>query len=180
MSKLSPDEVNEAPDDEAPDEQNAAADQSVVFDDRGRTVPWMARTLHRLYETQAQKVLAKEGVSVAHWFYLRVLAERGATNQLELSKRLGIASTTAVPALDSMEKRNFVQRKRDPLDRRKYYVILQTEGRRLIDKLLPDIREMISASLEGVSASDLQIFWKAMHKIEDNLTRMSEDDSVID
>ncbi|MGF6598268.1 DNA-binding MarR family transcriptional regulator [Paraburkholderia sp. GAS448] len=176
MSKLSSNAVNEA----LEGLEAAGGRRSVVFDDRGRTVPWMARTLYRLYEAQAQKVLDKEGISVAHWFYLRVLAERGEMNQLELSKRVGIASTTAVPALDSMEKRNLVRRTRDPTDRRKYDVSLQDEGRRLVDELLPELTEMISSSLEGISAKDLRVFWKVMHKVEDNLTLMSQGDSAID
>jgi MarR family transcriptional regulator for hemolysin len=93
---------------------------------------------------------------------------------------VGIASTTAVPALDSMEKRNLVRRTRDAKDRRKYYVSLLDEGRRLVEELLPDLSEMISASLEGISAKDLQVFWKVMHQIKDNLTQMSQSDSVID
>ena len=48
-----------------------------VFDERGRTIPWMARTMHRLYNAQAQKILDEENVTIAHWIYLRVLAERG-------------------------------------------------------------------------------------------------------
>src|SRR6266702_1206555 len=88
-------------------------------------------------------------------------------------------TTTAVPALDSMEKRNLVRRTRDPKDRRKYYVSLQDEGRRLVDEMLPELTEMISASLEGISAKDLRVFWKVMHQIEDNLTQMSQGDSVI-
>ena len=99
-----------------------------AFDERGRTIPWMARTLHRLYNGHAQKILDEEKVTIAHWIYLRVLAERGELNQLELSKRVGMASTTAVPALDSMEKRGLLKRKRDPKDRRKYYVGLTDKG----------------------------------------------------
>jgi DNA-binding MarR family transcriptional regulator len=82
-----------------------------VFDERGRTIPWMARTVHRLYNDQAQKILDEENITIAHWIYLRVLAERGELNQLELSKRVGMASTTAVPALDSMEKRGLLKKK---------------------------------------------------------------------
>ncbi|CAE6817343.1 Transcriptional regulator SlyA [Paraburkholderia aspalathi] len=176
MSKLSSNAMHDA----LEGLEAAGSQRSDVFDDRGRTVPWMARTIYRLYDAHGQKLLDKEGVSVAHWFYLRVLAERGEMNQLELSKRVGIASTTAVPALDSMEKRNLVRRTRDPKDRRKYYVSLQDEGRRLVDEMLPELTEMISASLEGISAKDLRVFWKVMHQIEDNLTQMSQGDSVID
>src|SRR3984957_14654314 len=124
-----------------------AKESSELFDDRGRTVPWIARTVHRLYDAQAQKVLDRENIVIAYWYYLRVLAERGELNQLELSKRVGIASTTAVPALDNLEKRGLVQRIRDPKDRRKYYVSLKEEGRRLVDDILPEFTDIHSAPL---------------------------------
>ncbi|TKC86738.1 MarR family transcriptional regulator [Trinickia terrae] len=149
-----------------------------VFDDRSRTVPWMTRTLHRLYDLEAQKVLGKERISIAHWYYLRVLAKSGELNQLELSKRIGIASTTAVPALDSMERRGLLKRTRDPKDRRKYYVSLTGDGRRLVDQLLPEVVKMIDASFDGVDKEELRIFWKVLHRIEQNLTAMANGDIV--
>jgi MarR family transcriptional regulator, organic hydroperoxide resistance regulator len=151
-----------------------------VFDERGRTIPWMARTLHRLYNGHAQKILDEEKVTIAHWIYLRVLAERGELNQLELSKRVGMASTTAVPALDSMEKRGLLKRRRDPKDRRKYYVGLTDKGQSLVDKLLPRIGDMIFDSLDGVSSEDLRAFWKVSHHIAKNLAEMAGDDLVLD
>jgi MarR family transcriptional regulator for hemolysin len=149
-----------------------------VFDDRGRTVPWMTRTLHRLYDLQTQKVLGRERISIAHWYYLRVLAQGGELNQLELSKRIGIASTTAVPALDSMERRGLLKRTRDPKDRRKYYVSLTDDGRRLVDQLLPEVVKMISASFDGIDHEEILIFWKVLHQIEQNLTKMANGDNV--
>ena len=83
----------------APASRNKRTPQ--VFDERGRTVAWMARTVHRLYNAQAQSILDEEKVTIAHWFYLRVLAQHGELNQLELSKRVGMASASAVPALDN-------------------------------------------------------------------------------
>src|SRR5580692_12950142 len=127
-----------------------AKESSDVFDDRGRTVPWMARTVHRLYDAQAQKILDRENLAIAYWYYLRVLAARGELNQLELSKRVGIASTTAVPALDNLEKRGLLKRIRDPKDRRKYYVCITDSGRELVDKLLPELTGMVSASIDGI------------------------------
>jgi MarR family transcriptional regulator for hemolysin len=151
-----------------------------VFDDRGRTVVWMTRTVHRQYDVEAQKILDKENISIAHWFYLRVLAERGELNQLELSRRVGIASTTAVPALDSMESRGLLKRTRDPKDRRKYYVGLTGEGRRLVEKLMPEIVDMITTSLEGISRDELRGFWSALHKMENKLALMANGSAVID
>ena len=140
----------------------------------------MARTVHRLYNDQAQKILDEENITIAHWIYLRVLAERGELNQLELSKRVGMASTTAVPALDSMEKRGLLKRRRDPKDRRKYYVGLTDKGRRLVDKLLPKIGNMIVESLHGITWEETRIFWKVANHIAKNLAEMAGDDLVLD
>ena len=120
-----------------------------AFDERGRTIPWMARTLHRLYNGHAQKILDEEKVTIAHWIYLRVLAERGELNQLELSKRVGMASTTAVPALDSMEKRGLLQRK--ARSKGSAQILCRdspTKAGLLVDKLLPRIGDMIVDSLD--------------------------------
>jgi len=153
-----------------------------VFDERGRTVVWMTRTVHRQYDVEGEKILDKESISISHWFYLRILAERGELNQLELSRRVGIASTTAVPALDSMEARGLLKRTRDPNDRRKYFVGLTDEGRALVHKLMPEIVEMISTSLEGISRDDLRTFWSVLHKIENNLAVLGSGNagSIID
>ena len=151
-----------------------------LFDERGRTVAWMTRTVHRQYDLLAQKILDNENISISHWYYLRVLAERGEINQLELSRRVGIASTTAVPALDSMESRGLLKRKRDPKYRRKYYVGLTDEGRQLVEKLLPDVINNVVTSLEGVSSDDLRTFWGVLHKMESNLALMANDSTIID
>ncbi|SAL26819.1 transcriptional regulatory protein [Caballeronia choica] len=179
MSKSNP-SVAKTTFDREPAGEAAAKLSPEHFDERGRTVPWMARTVRRLYDAQGQKILDRENLTVAYWYYLRVLAERGELNQLELSKRVGIASTTAVPALDNLEKRGLVQRVRDPKDRRKYYVSLKDEGRRLVNDMLPELVDMFSASLDGISPRDMRVFWKVAHQIENNLIRMSKDEAALD
>lgn len=153
---------------------------STATDHQGRTVPWMARTLHRLYNAQAQKILSKEGISIAHWIYLRVLAERGPLNQRELSKRAGIAFQTAVPALDSMEKRGLVKRTRDPGDRRKYDVTLTDDGRQLIERAMPEINQLFAAAQAGISPESMATFWQVAHQIAANLSATMVDGTVLD
>jgi MarR family transcriptional regulator for hemolysin len=179
MPKSNP-SIAEATLDREPPGEGASKLSPELFDERGRSVPWMAKTVRRLYDVQGQKILDRENLSIAYWYYLRVLAERGELNQLELSKRVGIASTTAVPALDNLEKRGLVQRVRDPKDRRKYYVSLKGEGRRLIDAMLPELVNMFSASLDGISPRDMRVFWKVAHQIENNLVQMSKDEAALD
>jgi DNA-binding MarR family transcriptional regulator len=162
------------------DGQNHQIGAPSAFDKRGRTIAWAARTVHRLYVVHGQKILDREGISMSHWYYLRVLAERGDLNQLELTKRVGIAATTAVPALDNMEKRGLVKRTRDPLDRRKYYVSLTEQGKSVIDRMMPDIATMLQSSLTGITPDDMQIFWRVIHQVADNLTKNTGSGDAID
>ena len=134
---------------------------SKTFDDRGRTVAWMARTVHRLYNVEAQKILDRKQVTLAHWYYLRVLAERGEMNQLELSKRVGIASTTAVPALDNMEKRGLLKRTRDPKQPLQGFTMLAPDSDEEIDDFCrtfevadPETQRMIRLSFELAIAQE--------------------------
>ncbi|MCK4124465.1 MarR family winged helix-turn-helix transcriptional regulator [Ralstonia pseudosolanacearum] len=140
----------------------------------------MTRTIHRLYNVNAQRILDREGVNIAHWYYLRVLAERGMLNQLELSKRVGIASTTAVTALDNLEKRGLVRRSRDTNDRRKYFVSITDEGQRLIDELMPDIEQMLVDSVQGIPAAEMRTFWAVLQRIADNLSKTAGNETVLD
>ena len=85
-----------------------------------------------------------------------------------------------MPALDNMEKRGWLKRIRDPKDRRKYYVDLTDSGRQLVHRLLPDVMSMIAASVDGIASSEMQTFWKVMHKIEQNLSKTSREDVTLD
>lgn len=151
-----------------------------VFDEEGRSVAWITRTIHRLYNAQAQSILDREGVTIAHWYYLRVLARHGSLNQLELSRRVGIASTTAVTALDSMEQRGLLRRTRDPNDRRKYFVTLTEEGHRILRALMPDIERMMTASLRGIPEGEIRTFWKVAQRLVANLHESAATEQVLD
>ena len=45
---------------------------------------------------------------------------------------------------------------------------------------LPDLTDMISVSLEGISQRDMRVFWKVMHQIEANLIQMAQGDTIVD
>jgi hypothetical protein len=78
------------------------------------------------------------------------------------------------------EKRGLLKRRRDPKDRRKYNVVLTDKGRRLVDRLLPKIGNMILESLHRITWEETRIFWKVSNHIAKNLAEMAGDDLVLD
>jgi DNA-binding MarR family transcriptional regulator len=140
-----------------------------VFDTAGRSIPWTIRDLNRLFAATLEPLVSRDGVTVCHWYYLRILSEFDGLNQRELSHKVGVHPNTAVPALDNMEKHGLVKRVRDANDRRRMCVHLTPKGRRLRDEMIPDVSAMVFRSIANVTSADLDTFFKVIKRIEDNL-----------
>ena len=147
-------------------------EQDATLDPRGRTPAWTMRTLYRLYDMWCQPILEREKISASHWIMLRILAEQGDLNQLELGQRAGIPATTMVSALDGLESRALIRRRRDPLDRRKYYISITDAGCALISRLLPAMHDAAHQSMAGIASDKISIFWEVLLKMEGNLSSM--------
>jgi MarR family transcriptional regulator, organic hydroperoxide resistance regulator len=140
-----------------------------VFDNSGRSLAWQIRDVHRLFSATLQPLVSREGVTVYHWYYMRILSEYDGLTQRELSDKVGVHPNTTVPALDNMEKHGLVKRVRDPNDRRRMSVHLTPKGRRLRDEMLPDVKAMVYRSIAHLTAAELDTFFKVMNRIEQNL-----------
>lgn len=143
-----------------------------IYNPAGRSVAWNIRDLHRLYTAALEPLVSREGVTVGHWYYLRILSEQDGLIQQDLSRRVGIHPNTAVPALVNMEKHGLVCRMRSPEDRRRSRVYLTRKGRRLRDEMQPSVREMVQKSIAGLSAQDLDTLFSILDRMTANLRKL--------
>lgn len=135
----------------------------------GRSPAHSAREVHRLYKIALQTLVAKGAVTVGNWYYLRVLWQKDGLSQQELSNLVGVSSTTAVPAIDNMERAGLISRVQDAADRRKFKIVLTRKGRALQKKLVPPAEELLRKSLRGVADADLDAFFRVITQIKANL-----------
>jgi MarR family transcriptional regulator for hemolysin len=135
----------------------------------GRSPAHSAREVHRLYKIALGALLAKDGITVGNWYYLRVLWQRDGISQQELSNLVGVSSTTAVPAIDNMERTGLITRVQDPSDRRKFKIVLTKKGRALQKKLVPPAAQLLVRSLRGVQEAELDAFFNVIERIKTNL-----------
>lgn len=97
---------------------------SSVNDRPGALLVIAARTGQEL----ARRRLEPLGLTVQLCGVLIRLAE-GALSQHELGEQLGIDRTTVVELIDELERKGFVERRRNPADRRSYLLTLTARGR---------------------------------------------------
>jgi DNA-binding MarR family transcriptional regulator len=82
----------------------------------------------RLAKLSAEGV-GRFGIDGRELAILTVLADGEPPSQLEAARRLSIDRTTMVLMLDGLESKGLVERRPDPLDRRRNIVVLTTAGR---------------------------------------------------
>jgi DNA-binding MarR family transcriptional regulator len=90
-----------------------------------------ARIGHRLLVD----ALAAHDLRLPHFAVLAALADFGPLPQHELADRLAINRSHLVGYLDDIEERGYVQRERDPHDRRRQVVALTAAGRTQLRRL---------------------------------------------
>ena len=75
--------------------------------------------------------LAPTGLSVREFMVL-AFASGAELSQQDVARRLSLDPTLVVAAVDTLEQRGLVERRRDPRDRRRYLLVVSDEGRAFV------------------------------------------------
>src|SRR5262245_32260131 len=76
------------------------------------------------------------GITVIEWYILRALYEHDGQHSSELARAVGRAATSFTPNLDKLQKKNYIERRSDPGDRRAVRIFLTETGKANRDKVL--------------------------------------------
>jgi DNA-binding MarR family transcriptional regulator len=81
---------------------------------------------------RGEQQLALAGTQTRHFSALAALDQIGPCTQQELANELGVNEVTMVSVVDDLATQGFVERQRDPRDRRRYALRLTGDGRSLL------------------------------------------------
>jgi DNA-binding MarR family transcriptional regulator len=101
-----------------------------------RTLPsWLlSRTAWRSHRIVLDQ-LATVGLRKHHYVVLAALIEFGPATQAALGRRLGLDRSDMVAVINELERREFVTRSNDPLDRRVKVITLTESGEHMLTQL---------------------------------------------
>ncbi|MFJ8538320.1 MarR family winged helix-turn-helix transcriptional regulator [Streptomyces sp. NPDC093591] len=100
-----------------------------------------------------EKALETVGMRSRYFFVLASLAGGPELSQQDLSRLLNLDPTTVVTVIDEMECNQHVERRRNPVDRRRYNLILTDSGRAVLAEADSVVTEVESAFF-GMLADD--------------------------
>ncbi|AEF88653.1 regulatory protein MarR [Delftia sp. Cs1-4] len=137
-----------------------------VPDDR---LAHLVKDATRAFLRSLQHRLARHGVQLGHWTFLRILWEKDGLTQIELSDEAGVMAPTTAIALRGMEELGYIVRKRRPDNRKSLYVFLTPAGKRLKTKLVPLAEEVNSIAVSSLSDAHISIVRRSLLKMIENL-----------
>lgn len=127
------------------------------------------RTADLLFDRIA-RLLRPLGVSSAGGLVLGQLRDRGAMSPSELGEQLIVTRATVTGVVDSLERRGYVQRLRNPVDRRGVIVDLTPEGREVIAAIRTLVHRHERDWMGVLADDELTLFISLMHRIQDNVS----------
>jgi DNA-binding MarR family transcriptional regulator len=89
---------------------------------------------HLEHRAIAERELVSLGLSGKGFGALIVLVQEGPLSQQRLGERQGIDRTTMVAVVDDLDRAGYVERRRDPRDRRAYSLQATPKGRRVLQR----------------------------------------------
>lgn len=127
------------------------------------------RNLNRLLQRDLAQRIARHGITIGHWYVLRVLWLQDGLTQSEIAQRAGIAAPSVAITLRSLAAEQLVVREGHPTDHRKNVVFLTKRGRQLEAPCLEAAASVNSTALAGIAQKDLACVMEVLTAAQNHL-----------
>jgi DNA-binding MarR family transcriptional regulator len=138
--------------------------------------PAVAKRLGFLLGRAHQEMLARarllpdadrHGLTGKHFGCLKVIAAEGPLSQQALGERICIDRTTIVSVVDDLEAAGFLERRRDPDDRRAYALHVTRKGKTWLERMTPQVLAAERELLAPLSADERRQLVALLQRILD-------------
>ena len=109
---------------------------------------------HLLHRADAERALASLHLGVKELGALSILIAEGPLSQQRLGERQGVDRTTMIGVVDELERNGFVERRRNPADRRAYALHPTSLGRRRLRQAEAAVERAEDEFLAPIPADD--------------------------
>jgi DNA-binding MarR family transcriptional regulator len=116
-----------------------------------RSIPHLTRLSRRVYAKATQESL---GMNLKQVVMLAALRDEGDLPQTELCEKMKTTQNTVVTWLNELEDLSFVERIRDPDDRRKHNVALTPKGADALERAETELRRLEDEALASLTADE--------------------------
>lgn len=129
----------------------------------------MDRTYRKGRQYSMQRMAAAGfDVTIDQWVVVLQVHENPGISQKEVAVRTFKDAATLTRIIDLLEKKDYLQRLRNPNDRRKFELHLTGSGEQLVKELRPLVHEIREIGTAGIDEKDLAIAKRVLGQMFDN------------
>jgi len=136
-----------------------------------RSLGNQVRRCHRMFDRMLSARLSRHHLNSGFWYYLRALWIQDGRTQKELSDVTNVRENTTVAMINLMIRNGFVERARDPIDRRKLRITLTARGRKLEAELMHHAIEINAIAAAGIPRAEIETCLSVLSRAAENLQR---------
>lgn len=128
------------------------------------------RTARRVKQYAQRKFKLNDfDITVDQWLVLKNLSENDLLSQSELAQLVFKDQPTLTRIIDILTKKQYVERKPHPQDRRSFQLVLTASGEQKVSELKPQISSIREKAWENLNEKDFEEFKRILNTIYTNL-----------
>ncbi|SHJ17175.1 MarR family winged helix-turn-helix transcriptional regulator [Aquimarina spongiae] len=112
----------------------------------------------------------KLGITIEQWILLKIIEETQPISQRELADKSLRDPASITRTLDILEKKQLIQRKPIPNNRRQYHIELTIQGNTFVKNNMEMIKAHRRKSIEGLSSEEIESLRTILLKIQKNMS----------
>jgi DNA-binding MarR family transcriptional regulator len=112
-----------------------------------------------------ERALQSHNLTWPQFGALITLSQQDNITQKELATRLESDTTTAMVLCDSLQKRGYIQREKDPLDRRVNKIKLTEQGRVVFSKAYPLVEQKYELIASQISPEEITLTLPGLERL---------------
>ncbi|MBN1460560.1 MAG: MarR family transcriptional regulator, partial [Armatimonadetes bacterium] len=123
------------------------------------------RRVGRVLDIHSRRLAAESNVTSVQLFTLKMLSLDGVDTATEVARRVHLSPSTVVGILDRLEEKDYIERRRDTMDRRVVRVTLTPAGREVIRITPHPVEDLLGREFEGLTDPDAERVAEAMEML---------------
>lgn len=132
----------------------------------GSLVVEISRLMHRNFNRRARKL----GLTQTQWQAIACLRRHEGINQAALAELLEIQPISAARLLDRLEASGWIERRRDPRDRRAVQLFITPKTQPVLSELRTAAEQAHAEAVAGLPEAECELVLQVLARIKANLT----------
>jgi MarR family 2-MHQ and catechol resistance regulon transcriptional repressor len=116
-------------------------------------------------KSRVEEDIRNYGLNPTEFAVLELIYSKGDQPIQKIGDKVLIASSSITYVVDKLEKKNLVERKSCPKDRRITYAVITAEGNKLMTLVFPKHKEVIQEIFGGLDSDEKEIMIQQLKKL---------------